>query len=287
MGQLMQKFDTPQPTPVTIEISVGTVHLIASDRADTIVTVNPSDRTRRDDVEAAEKTIVEMSNGGILVKGPKSRGRLNLIGPGKTGSVDVTVELPSGSSFRGDAGMGDFRADGRLGDMHIRSGVGDVRLDHTASADVVSGAGRLSLNRADGRVRVITAGDMSLGAVDGDLELKNNVGETWVGEVTGTARVKSAAGDITVDRAHGSITAKTATGNIEFGEVGSGSIVLETAAGRLDIGVREGVAAWLDAKTSFGRVLNTIGEATRPDSAERTVEVRARTAFGDISIHRS
>jgi hypothetical protein len=47
------------------------------------------------------------------------------------------------------------------------------------------------------------------------------------------------------------------------------------------------VAAWLDAKTSFGRVLNTIGEATSPDSAQGTVEIRARTAFGDISIHRS
>jgi DUF4097 and DUF4098 domain-containing protein YvlB len=210
-----------------------------------------------------------------------------LIGPGKAGAVDVTVELPSGSDFRGDAGMGDFRADGRLGNTHIRSGAGDVRLDHTASADVVSGAGRLSLNRADGRVRVITAGEMSLGAVGGDLELKNNVGETWVGEVTGTARVKSAAGDISVDRAHGSITAKTATGNIEFGEVGSGTIVLETAAGGLDIGVREGVAAWLDAKTSFGRVLNLMGEAVGPDSAEGTVEIRARTSFGDISIHRS
>lgn len=287
MGALMKKFDTPQPTPVTVEIAVGSVHLIASDRADTVVTVNPSDRTRRDDVEAAGKTTVDLINGGILVKGPKSRGRLNLIGPGKAGSVDVTVELPSGSDFRGDAGMGDFRADGRLGDTHIRSGVGDVRLDHTAGADVVSGAGRLSLNQAHGRVRVITAGEMSLGAVDGDLELKNNVGETWVGQVTGSARVKSAAGDITVDHAYGSITAKTATGDIEFGEVVSGSIVLETAAGGLDIGVREGVAAWLDAKTSFGRVVNTIGEATSPDGAEGTVEIRARTAFGDISIHRS
>ncbi len=283
----MQTFDTPQPAPVTIEISVGAVHLIASDRSDTVVTVNPSDRTRRDDVEAAEKTIVEFINGGVLVKGPKWRSRLSLIGPGKAGSVDVTVELPSGSSFRGDAGMGDFRADGRLGDTHIRSGAGDVRLDHTASADVVSGAGRLSLNRADGRVRVITAGEMSLGAVDGDLELKNNVGKTWVGEVTGTARVKSAAGDIIVDRAHGSIAAKTASGNIEIGEVGEGLAVLETAAGGIDIGVRTGLAAWLDARTGYGRVLNQMGDAANPPSTDGKVEIRARTSFGDISIHRS
>jgi hypothetical protein len=283
----MRTFDTPQPAPVTIEISIGTVHLIASDRSDTVVTVNPSDRTSRDDVEAAEKTIVDFINGGVLIKGPKWRSRLSMIGPGKAGSVDVTVELPSGSNFRGDAGMGDFRADGRLGDTHIRSGAGDVRLDHTSSADVVSGAGRLSLNRADGRVRVITAGEMSLGAVDGDLELKNNVGNSWVGEVTGTARVKSAAGDITIDRAHGSMTAKTATGDIEIGEVGEGVVVLETAAGGIDIGVRSGVATWLDARTGFGRVLNLMGDAAGPGPADAKVEIRARTSFGDISIHRS
>jgi hypothetical protein len=287
MGPLMKNFDTPQPTPVTIELAVGSVHLIAADRLDTLVAVNPTDRARRDDVEAAEKTIVEMINGAILVKGPKSRGRLNLVGPGKAGSVDVTVELPAGSDFRGDAGMGDFRADGRLGDTHIRSGAGDVRLDHTADVDVACGAGRFTLNRAAGKAKIVTAGEIQLGAIDGDADIKNNSGKTWIGEVAGTARVKSAAGDITVDRARGSITAKTATGNIEFGEVGSGSIVLETAAGGLDIGVRNGVAAWLDAKTSFGRVLNLIGDATGPDAAEETVEIRARTAFGDISIHRS
>jgi DUF4097 and DUF4098 domain-containing protein YvlB len=272
---------------VTIEISVGSVHLIASDRADATVTVNPSDRARSHDIEAAEKTVVEWINGGILVKGPKSRGRLNLIGPGKAGSVDVTVELPSGSDFRGDAGMGDFRADGRLGDTHIRSGAGDVRLDGTADVDVASGAGRFTLNRAAGRAKIVTAGEIQVGSIDGDAEIKNHSGKTWIGEVAGAARVKSASGNVTVDRAHGSITAKTAAGDIEIGDVASGSVVLETAAGGLDIGLREGVAAWLDAKTSFGHVLNLIGDATGPDSAQGTVEIRARTAFGDISIHRA
>lgn len=283
----MERFDTPQPIPVTVEIAVGAVHLIASDRSDTVITVNPSDQSRRHDVEAAEKTTIDRFNGGVLVKGPKSRGRLNLIGPGKAGSVDVTVELPSGSPFRGDAGMGDFRADGRLGDTHIRSGVGDIRLDQTAGADVVSGAGRLILNRADGRVRVITAGEMSLGAVEGDLELKNQSGKTSIGGVTGAARVKSANGDITVDRAESSLTVKTANGDIQVGEVRGGAVVLETAAGGIDIGIREGVAAWFDARTSFGRVLNLMDETTAPDSAAGTVEIRARTAFGDISIRRS
>ncbi|HEX2403604.1 MAG TPA: hypothetical protein VHM29_02795, partial [Acidimicrobiia bacterium] len=119
------------------------------------------------------------------------------------------------------------------------------------------------------------------------LVVKNQNGKTRVGEVTGPARVKSANGDVIVDRAEGSVVVKTANGDIEIGEVGGGSVVLETAAGGIDIGVRKGVAAWLDARTAYGRVLNLMGEAVGPGSADGSVEIRARTAFGDISIHRS
>jgi DUF4097 and DUF4098 domain-containing protein YvlB len=282
----MQTFETPQPTPVTVEIPVGTVHLIAADRADTVVTVNPTNRRRAADVEAAEKTIVDFSNGALLVRGQKPRG-FKYVGWGKSGSVDVTIEVPSGSPVRGDAGVCDFRADGRLGETFIRSGVGDVRLDETGSLDVASGLGTFTLNRASGRTRVVTAGEMRLGSVDGDLDLKNQNGKTWIGEVTGVARVKSDNGDVTVDRAHSSLTAKTANGDIQIGAVESGSVDLKTAAGHLDIGIWEGTAAWVDASTQFGRVLNQMGEAAGPDSAERSVEIHARTAFGDISIHHS
>ncbi len=282
----MRQFETPEPTPVTIEIPVGTVHLIAGDREDTVVTVNPTDWTRSVDVEAAEKTIVDYDNGALLVRGQKPRG-FRYVGWGKAGSVDVTIELPSGSPVRGDAGVGDFRADGRLGDTYIRTGVGDVRLDETGNVDVVSGLGSFTLNRAAGRARVVTAGEMRLGSIDGDLDLKNQNGKTWIGEVTGAARVKSDNGDISVDRAHSTLTVKTANGDIQIGALETGAVDLKTAAGHLDIGISDGTAAWVDASTQFGRVLNLMGEAAAPDAAEGKVEVHARTAFGDISIRRS
>jgi DUF4097 and DUF4098 domain-containing protein YvlB len=282
----MKTFETPKPIPVTIGIPVGSVHLIASDRGDTVVTVNPTDRNRAVDVEAAEKTVVDYVNGGVLVEGPKPRG-FKYVGWGKAGSVDVTIELPSGSPVRGDAGVGDFRADGRLGETVIRSGVGDVRLDETGDVDVVSGLGSFTLNRAAGRAKVVTAGEMRLGSIDADLELKNQNGKTWIGEVTGAARVKSDNGDITIDTAHGSLTVKTANGDIRIGSVESGAVDLKTAAGHLHVGISQGTAAWVDANTQFGRVLNLIGEGSAPDSSERKVEIHARTAYGDISIHRS
>ena len=49
----------------------------------------------------------------------------------------------------------------------------------------------------------------------------------------------------------------------------------------------KGTAAWVDAKTSFGRVHNRLGSADGPELSEKTVEIRARTSFGDIVIRRA
>ena len=284
----MPAFATPEPISVRVELSLGHAHLIAGPRADTVVVVNPTDRSRRSDVEAAEKTSVEFSNGILQVKAPRARGLSSVIGPtSRTGSVEVTIELPEGSALEADADLAHFRADGRLGDTRIKSGAGDISVDQAGELILASGAGTISLGRSEGHAKITTAGDMRLGEIDGDAQIKNLNGKTWVGEVTGPISVKSANGDIVVDKAHGEVAAKTANGNIEIGEVVSGSVVLGTASGHLDVAIREGTAAWVDASTQFGRVHNSLGSAGGPEPSEQTVEIRARTAFGDIVIRRS
>ena len=99
--------------------------------------------------------------------------------------------------------------------------------------------------------------------------------------------MRSANGDISVDRAGAGVEAKTANGSIRLGEVARGSVVLETAAGDLDVGIAQGTAAWLEVNTGFGHVRNLLDNATRPEEADETVEVRGRTSYGDITIHRS
>jgi hypothetical protein len=69
--------------------------------------------------------------------------------------------------------------------------------------------------------------------------------------------------------------------------VARGSVVVETGMGGLDIGIAEGTAAWLEAKTGFGHVRNLMDNAAGPDDAAETVQVHARTSFGDITVHRS
>jgi DUF4097 and DUF4098 domain-containing protein YvlB len=277
----MPTFDTPSPISLVIELQLGAAHLIAGDRVDTVVVINPSDASRKLDVEAAQKTQVDLLNGRLQVKAPKSR-RL-----GRPGAVDVTIELPQDSRLHAEIGLADLRADGRLGETRIHGGLSEIRLDQTRQVQVVVGLGSVTVNRALGRTEVTSAGEISIGEIDGEAEIENLNGKTWVGEVSGGLRIKSANGDITVDRAHADVAVKTANGSIQIGEVVTGAIALETGSGALEIGIRDGSAAWVDARTRFGRVLNGLEAAEGPEPSEQAVEIRARTSFGDIAIHRS
>ena len=284
----MPTFETREPISVTLELAVGDVHVIAADRFDTVVVVNPKDRSRKLDAEAAEQTQVEYSSGSLSVKGPKQRGLGGYIGlGGKVGSIDVTVELPANSRVQTDLGAGDFRGHGLLGDVRIKCGAGNISLDRAKQVHLDTGAGSVTVERVTGRAEVSGAGTMQMGELLGPSEIKNLNGKTWLGEVQGSLRVKAANGDVTVGRAHSDVTVKTSNGSIQIGEVVSGSIVLETGAGGLDAGIRNGTAAWVDATTRFGRVNNTLAAADGPEGSRATVEIRAHTAFGDITIHRS
>jgi DUF4097 and DUF4098 domain-containing protein YvlB len=284
----MPTFETSEPIVLSIEMSQGGVHVIASDRADTVVAVNPSDRDRPEDVEAAAKTVVDLANGTLSVKQPKPGGiASSVIGWKRRGAVDVTVELPEQSALRVDTGVADIRADGRLGDVELKTGVGNVRLDRTAAVRVRTGTGHVAVEEAAGRADVVAAGDTSLGEVAGDADVKNLNGTTRIGRVGGASKVRSANGDVTIDDAGGDVTVKTANGNVRLGQVTRGSVTIETAAGGLEVGIREGTAAWIDATTKFGRVRNDLTPAGAPEQAAETVRVRARTSFGDVVITRS
>lgn len=279
----MPKFDTPKPISLTLELGLGDARIIASDRTDTIVEVRPRDVSRDADVKAAEQTRIEYANGNLLIKTLKPR---NPFGRGST--VDVTVELPTGSHLQGELAMGDMRSEGELGTCLIKTGMGNVGLARTGELHAVSGYGDIAVNHAAGDVDVSTgSGAVRLGDIDGMAAIKNANGETTVGDVTGEVRIKASNGDIFVAGAHSSVTARTANGNIRVAQVRSGAIVIETAAGEIEIGIREGTAAWLDVSSHYGRVRNSLEPSDGPESSDETVEVRARTSYGDIVIRRA
>ncbi|WP_436495017.1 DUF4097 family beta strand repeat-containing protein [Actinokineospora sp. HUAS TT18] len=281
----MPIFATPDPIAVTIELAVGDVQLVASDRTDTLVEVRPTDPADESDVQAAERTRVEYNDGELTVRGPKSRA---LDFSKKTRSVTVVIELPTGSKVHADLSVADVRGTGVLGECRFKTSVGHFRVDQTGSlrADTT---GHITVERVAGDADIATGtGRVRIGSVDGTAVVKNSNGNTDIGTVGGALRVRSANGDITVERAEAGVEAKTANGAIRVGSVARGSVTLNTSSGDLEIGVAAGTAAWLDLSTGHGRVDNALEDAGQgPDKSEETVEVRAHTAFGDITVHRS
>ena len=281
----MPRFETPEPILATIDLPAGNVRVNAGDRTDTVVEVRPSDQSDDADVQTAEQTQVEYARGKLLVKAPKAKGRWWLFK--YSGSIDVSVELPTGSRIDANAARADVRCEGRLGESRFSSSSGDIQLDQTGKLRVAA-AGNVSVDRSVGHTDVTTAnGEIWIRKIDGPAVVKTSNGDITLGEVTGDLRLNTAYGDITVDRALASLSAKTAYGSVRIGEVVRGSVVLETAAGELEVGVREGTAAWLDVRTRYGSVRSSLEPAAGPETSDETVEVRARTSAGDIVIRRS
>lgn len=281
----MPTFDTPAPITVSLELSVGDVRIEAGDRTDTVVDVRPGDPNKKGDVAAAQQTRVDYTDGRLTIRGPKGRRAFNFRGGD---SIDVHVNLPAGSSLRAEAGVVHLRATGPLGECRVKAGCGEIRIDEAGPVRLGMGAGDIILGRSTGHTELTSgSGALRIGTVDGTAVIKNANGETVVGEITGDLRVKSANGKITVDRAHATVAARTAMGDIRLGEVHRGGVVAETGFGSVEVGVADGVAAWLDLGTRFGAVNNELDAADRPPPGEHTVEVRADTAMGDITVRRA
>jgi hypothetical protein len=281
----MPVFDTPEPISIQIDLPVGDAWITATDRVDTVVEVRPRKASSKPDVSAAEQTTVEYVAGRLTVRAPKSWRRYSFFSGGP--SVDVLIEVPSGSSVQAEASWAAFHCEGRLGECRFNTG-GAIRLDQTGPLEIDTSHGEIVVERVTGSARVTSSsGKVRLGAVDGTTEIKNSSGDCWIGESTGDVRVKTAYGDITVDRAMASVTARTAYGSLRIGEVVRGSVELQTSYGGIEIGVRRGTAAWLELNSKNGRVHNALDTTEGPAEGDDTVEIRASTSYGDIMIRRA
>lgn len=301
----MPTFDTPEPIVAMIDMATANVRIKASDRTDTVVEVRPADESDDADVQAAGQTQVEYSGGRLLVRGVKSRpasvtgwgGPLDklveapahwvrsLLGWG--GAVEVTINLPTGSRVDATTASS-LRCHGSLGEVRSTTSYGDIRIDRAGRVRLDSAHGDISVTSATGHAEVTTTnGNIRIGEIDGTAALKTSHGQLTLGEVTGELRLNSAYGDMSVDRALAGVIAKTAYGSLRIGEVASGSVVMQTTGGGLELGIREGTAAWLDVSSQYGTVEVSLDSFDGPAQSDRTVEVRANTTYGDITIHRS
>ncbi|MFD7437637.1 DUF4097 family beta strand repeat-containing protein [Streptomyces sp. NPDC059861] len=193
----MQKFHTPAPVSVVLDIPAGHIRFIAADRADTTVEVLPADAGKSRDVKAAEQTEVAYGDGVLRIEVPAAKNRIL----GASGTVEVTVQLPAGSRIEAKAAAAEFRGVGRLGDVAFEGAQGSVKLDEAAQA-------RLTL----------LAGDISVGRLGGPGEISTQKGDIRIAEaMRGTVTLRTEHGDISVGAAQGvsaSLDAGTSHGRI-------------------------------------------------------------------------
>ncbi len=276
----MPTFDTPEAISTTAHVEAGSIRFTASDRLDTVVEVLPRDPKRDQDVRAADQTEVTYASGALTIRTPKQRYFI-----GRTGTVDVTVELPTGSRVDMTGAWAQVLGEGRLGEVRVKTSTGDVRLDETGPLQLTASHGSIIVERVEGLAEITTSsGSLRVGLVDGPAVLKNSHGTTTVGAATGELRVNGANGDIDITRAEGSVVATTAHGTLRVAEVARGTVQLETSHGAIEVGIRQGSAAWLDVSSDHGQVRNTLAASESPEKTEDTVEVRARTRFGNIDV---
>ena len=264
----MPAFATPGPILASVHLPSGELRIEADDRDDTVVEVLPVDEGSDADFAAAAQARVDYTGTTLSVGSPRSRAQ-RLFGRG--GSISVTVRLPAGSRVEVRAGMADLRCHGRLGAVRAEVSSGDI------TTDAVGGPTELTTGN----------GDIRIGAATGSAVAKSSSGGIAVGAADADLRLRTSYGDISVDRVLGGVDARTAYGRITVGEVVRGWVDLETKGGKVEIGVRAGTAAWLDAVSRYGKVTSGLQGADGPGEAEETAEIHARTSYGDIHVHRA
>ena len=193
----MHTFATPTPITTVLTIPAGHIELHASDRADTVVEVQPANPTLRRDVKAAAHTTVDHTDG--ILRNHTQPASNQYLGP--TGSLRVTVQLPAGSRVEATTASAELRTTGRLGEVVFDGAYRHIDIDHAAT---------LRLTAVDG--------DVTVGHLDGPAEITTARGDIHIGHATrGTVVLRTQAGTITVAAAPGvsaSLDAGTTSGRI-------------------------------------------------------------------------
>ncbi|GAA3220379.1 DUF4097 family beta strand repeat-containing protein [Actinocorallia longicatena] len=208
----MQKFASPAPIAAVLDVPAGRVRFIAADRADTTVEVLPADASKGRDVKAAEQTTVEFTDGVLRIAVPEKNTYL-----GTSGSIEVTVQVPAGSSVEAKAAATEFRVVGRLGAVAFEGAYHQIKIDEAESVRLTA-----------------TEGDVEVGRLNGPAEISTLRGDIRIAEAVGGKVVLSTQdGDISVAAAAGtsaSLDAGTTLGRVANTLKNDGSVVLDIHA---------------------------------------------------------
>jgi DUF4097 and DUF4098 domain-containing protein YvlB len=283
-----ESFQTPGETRLDIRLGSGEVRLETAEVQETTVVLEP---LRDNDASAAaiENARLELrdrGHGHEVVIDVRDRGR----GLFRNAEVLIVVTCPEGASVETKSGSADVEGHGRFGSVEVETGSGDVEFGEIAGeAHVNAASGDVQLASVGGDARVNTAsGDVQIRSIDGDAKINSASGDVVLREVRGELSVNSASGDVLVREAASSVGVNTASGDQELGSVSTGKVTLKSASGDLKVGIKEGSTLWVDARSRSGEVRSELPVSDLPpDGNGPTVELRANTMSGDITVARA
>jgi DUF4097 and DUF4098 domain-containing protein YvlB len=261
----MPTFETPEPIDVRIEVGGGSVRLVATDRADTVVAVRPCDEARNSDVWAAEHTRVDFRDRRLMVSGPK-RG----LPLWRGGETDIEIALPAGSRLNVSVASAGMRAEGEFADLRFAGASGEVEVD-TVTGKIKASSG---------------SGSFALHTVAGDASVATASGNVAIGDLDGSLRYKAANGSLSVDRLRGIVKSRTASGSVDIVAAICGAVSAHTSSGDVTVGVAQGTAARLDISTASGDVTSRLQPTDGPERGDETLVLQVRSGSGDIRVDR-
>jgi hypothetical protein len=277
----MPSYDVSGPIELDVTAGVGFVDVVASDRSDAVVEVTPSKPGRGGDESLAREATVTFDGGRLRVKVPR---RLNLFG--KSDSVDIRCAVPTGSRVTIETAYGSVLARGVLGDARIVAKYGNITADTVANLILESPYGTADVAEVTGRLdATVGHGTLRVAEVHGNARLRGAHGTMELGTAAGDVEVAT-SGALTIDRALSDVTARSAHGPIRIREVSGGMIRLDNGYADVDVGVPTGLAAWIDATSTHGRVRNELTPDPAAAASDRSVELHLHVNHANVIIRR-
>ena len=266
-------FDTPRPVGLVVRIGKGSVRIDAVETTSTRVEVEG---------DGADQVVVDQDGDQISVIAPRQRTGFF----GGEPDLDVTVTLPVDSDVKVRTGSAEVDVEGPVGSCHIKSGSGDVRVDTPGGPAVIeTGSGDITVGTAGAELRVKSgSGDVAVGHTESSTVVSTGSGDVTITTATGPTAIKTGSGDLLVDDSHGDLSLTTGSGDMVVGTAHRGRFSANGASGDVRIGIPPGVPVWTDVSTVTGDIRSDLVGAGEPADGADHIEVRAKTATGDIVL---
>jgi Putative adhesin len=269
---MKHEFPAPRPVEAYVELRSGDLTVTATATDQVVIEITGG---------RADSVVVEAADDRISVVEPRRSGFL-----AGRGDLHVSLVVPELSGLASKLGSSSVRATGQLGAVRISSGAGNIELGSVADNAVIkTGSGNISVEALGAESEVKSgAGRITVGNVLASTQLKTGAGPIHVARAEAPVVLKSGSGDLSVDSATDDTTLSAASGDIRVRTMHSGQANLKNVSGDIRLGVPAGTPVWTDVTTSTGLIRSTLVPAGAPAAGQDHVEVRARSATGDIYL---